>query len=321
MSSASAKERGNKFYRDGNYAAAIDEYSTAIDLAGPNELDLHITYSNRCACYMKLNKFSCALEDAQACVRLKPTWAKGYSRLGSSLTKLGRAAEAVHHFERAQELDPDSSDIKQNLAHAKSLAASACSSGRPSAASSSFPSSASSSSSVPPRNPGSSAHHPSNSHSGSNSSSSFDNVGTDGDLLSRVKVAAMESLGKLSVWWNSHEDNTRRIFMYAAGAMVVYWLFFSGPSRSAYHDDYSHGYGGYGYGGGMSWTMWGSIMLAAWKVPPMFPEVLGQYAQPFFGMSWTTFMWLLNMFSRNRGMGGGYGRGMQGGMFNRRRYY
>jgi hypothetical protein len=97
-----------------------------------------------------------------------------------------------------------------------------------------------------------------------------------------------------------------------------------------YIDDYgssSYGGGGYGYGGGgsrgLSWTTWGLVMGAAYYLPPMFPQVLGfHYAQPFFGMSWTTFMWLLRMVTGGGG-GGGMGFGRPGGMFGggrRRRF-
>jgi hypothetical protein len=67
----------------------------------------------------------------------------------------------------------------------------------------------------------------------------------------------------------------------------------------------------------MSWFTWGAILLAAYLLPPMFPEMLGQYARPFFGMSMMTFMWLLNMFTGGRGGGGrrGYGRGFGRGFF------
>jgi hypothetical protein len=42
-------------------------------------------------------------------------------------------------------------------------------------------------------------------------------------------------------------------------------------------------------------------MAAGYYLPPMFPSVLGDNARPFFGMSWTTFMWLLNMFNGRMG--------------------
>ena len=89
--------------------------------------------------------------------------------------------------------------------------------------------------------------------------------------------------------------------------LIVYkcytWLF-SNPDY--YYDDYYYdsrpSYG-------LSWTNWAMIMGAAWKLPPMFPDVFGQYARPFFGMSFTTFMYLLNMLTAGQRFGGG------GGMF------
>jgi len=40
------------------------------------------------------------------------------------------------------------------------------------------------------------------------------------------------------------------------------------------------------------------LMFGAWKLPPMFPDVLGDYARPFFGMErQTTSLVLFNMFS------------------------
>jgi hypothetical protein len=44
-------------------------------------------------------------------------------------------------------------------------------------------------------------------------------------------------------------------------------------------------------------------MMAAYKLPPMFPDQLGDRARPFFGLNMTTFMWLLRMVSGS-GMGG-----------------
>jgi tetratricopeptide (TPR) repeat protein len=78
---------------------------------------------------------------------------------------------------------------------------------------------------------------------------------------------------------------------------------------------YEPGYGRYGgHGGyGLSWSMWAAIMGAAWKIPPMLPEVFGQYALPFFGLNFTTFMWLLNMFTQGQRFGGGGLGGLFGG--------
>jgi hypothetical protein len=117
MSSFAAKERANLLFKEGQYAAALDEYSMAIDLSTGNEFELHVPYCRRCACFMNLGKFHCALADAQACVRLKPTWAKGYSMIGNCLEKLRRPVEAVSYYLRAGDLDPDCTETRLRLIH------------------------------------------------------------------------------------------------------------------------------------------------------------------------------------------------------------
>lgn len=52
-------------------------------------------YSNRSACHAKLDAFAAALRDADACVALKPTWAKAASRRGAALFGLGRYEAAA----------------------------------------------------------------------------------------------------------------------------------------------------------------------------------------------------------------------------------
>ena len=107
---------------------------------------------------------------------------------------------------------------------------------------------------------------------------------------------------------------------------IAYYLFFR--RRNRYEDDY-YDDGSYGYGrsSGMSWSTWGLIMAAAYYIPPMVPQ-LGQYARPFFGMNFTTFMYILQMLQgRGMGMGmpgmGGMGGipGLFGGGRRNRRYY
>lgn len=335
MSSTAAKERGNKFYRDGNYSAAIDEYSTAIDLASSNDMDLHITYSNRCACYMKLNKFNSALEDAQACISLKPTWSKGYSRLGNCLIRLNRPSEAIYPLERALELDPENEDVKVNLAQARSLLDGGSSRSQSTSSSSTRTNFNNQNSNANTNNNNNNSYN-SNNNNNPNNHNQYQYAHDDGfagggtDWVAKVKSFLTDALARASMWWASLDDNTRNIIMLCVGGFIVYRLFFSGSRGYSSYDDYYSGYGGYGGygygGGGMSWTMWIAIMVGAWKLPPMFPDQLGQYALPFFGMNWTTFMWLLNMFSRNRGgygmYGGGFGRPYGGyggyGMHNRR---
>jgi stress-induced-phosphoprotein 1 len=72
-----AKEKASNYYKNGKYRDAIREYTNCIELCDMNSDELHTLYSNRCASYLQMNDVINALDDAQSCVRLKPTWAKG----------------------------------------------------------------------------------------------------------------------------------------------------------------------------------------------------------------------------------------------------
>lgn len=148
----------------------------------------------------------------------------------------------------------------------------------------------------------------------------FNGIQTN-QLWDHAKRSLSEYSGKLLLWWNGLSLDHQKYIKMGLIALLVYYFFFSGSRyRQSYqpYDDYmdpGYGYGGNhyyggGYSSGLSWTHWGMIMFAAYKVPPMFPDLLGEYARPFFGLNWTTFMWLVSMLTRNgyRGpMGGGFG--------------
>lgn len=56
----------------------MEHFSKCIALDKSNE----IYYSNRAAALSALKRYTEALEDAKAVVRLKPKWAKGWARAG-----------------------------------------------------------------------------------------------------------------------------------------------------------------------------------------------------------------------------------------------
>ena len=89
-----SKERGSGHYSSGRYQEAIAAYSFCIEQAPSDDPELHLYYSNRAASFMQINDYGRAKEDAEACISLKPTWPKGYSRLGNSLLKLRK----VHRY-------------------------------------------------------------------------------------------------------------------------------------------------------------------------------------------------------------------------------
>lgn len=89
------KEKGNEALQKGDFNAAIKHYAEAIELDCEN----HVLFSNRSAAYCKAGKYEAALRDAEMCIRLKPDWAKGYSRKGAALEFLSQLRKAKQCYE------------------------------------------------------------------------------------------------------------------------------------------------------------------------------------------------------------------------------
>ena len=60
----------------------------------------YISHSFRSFAYAKLQKWDQALIDAEACVKIEPTFAKGYLRKGQAEQGLGRVEDAMHSYEQ-----------------------------------------------------------------------------------------------------------------------------------------------------------------------------------------------------------------------------
>ncbi|EGP91264.1 uncharacterized protein MYCGRDRAFT_66104 [Zymoseptoria tritici IPO323] len=92
------KAAGNKFYKAGQYAKAIEEYTQAIEANWESSTYL----SNRAAAYMAANRFPEALEDCKLADELEPNNAKILHRLAKVYTSLGRPKEALDVYNRIQ---------------------------------------------------------------------------------------------------------------------------------------------------------------------------------------------------------------------------
>lgn len=110
-----AKERGDKFYHERYYKPAAAEYSICIQNTSQSDSELIIYHSNRCACYLQLNRLQEALEDANTCIRINPRWVKGYQRLGRCYERLQRFPEAIAAYEQALEIEPRNYDLTQAI--------------------------------------------------------------------------------------------------------------------------------------------------------------------------------------------------------------
>jgi heat shock protein 1/8 len=119
------KDVGNSAFSKGNFAAAIEAYTAAIAADGTN----HVLWSNRSAAQLGAGKTREALRDARVCVRVKPDFAKGYSRLGAALYAVSAYAEAVAAYARGLALDPSNSQLTTALLQAQKAQTDAADSG------------------------------------------------------------------------------------------------------------------------------------------------------------------------------------------------
>lgn len=112
MSADEYKAEGNKFFAAKDFEKAIDLFTKAIDASPtPN----HVLYSNRSASYASLKIFNKALEDAEKCVEVNGSWAKGYNRVGAAQYGLGNLDDARKAYSKAVELDPSNTMAQNGL--------------------------------------------------------------------------------------------------------------------------------------------------------------------------------------------------------------
>lgn len=105
------KEKGNKLFQDGKYADAIKQYTEAIMR---NHEDAKI-FGNRAACYIKLLEFRLALSDCNECVKLDPSFTKGWIRKGTTHLALKEFGPSRDAFEKALDRDSSSKDAIDGL--------------------------------------------------------------------------------------------------------------------------------------------------------------------------------------------------------------
>lgn len=112
MSAEEYKAQGNQYFAAKDFTKAIEYFTKAIEASPtPN----HVLYSNRSASYASLKNFKKALEDAEECVKVNNSWAKGYNRVASAQHGLGNLDDAKASYKKALELDPSNAMAKDGL--------------------------------------------------------------------------------------------------------------------------------------------------------------------------------------------------------------
>lgn len=112
------KEKGDTFFRQNNYLAAISAYSTGIKLANK----CHELYMNRSAAHFAQGNYKRCAEDCSTSLDLmNPPCAlnlksrcQALARRGAALCKLGFLREAYIEFVAAVKLDPSNDSLRHD---------------------------------------------------------------------------------------------------------------------------------------------------------------------------------------------------------------
>lgn len=111
QSSAEAlKAKGNLLFSKQNFKQALELYSQAIKI----KADAYALYGNRSSCHYRLKHYQESLEDAEASIALRPTYAKGYYRKAMAHQAMEQHDMATKAFKKSAELCPNDSILKQH---------------------------------------------------------------------------------------------------------------------------------------------------------------------------------------------------------------
>lgn len=105
------KNQGNQCMKNSKFEEAVACYSKAIELWGTNA----IYHCNRAAAYSRLSKQTEAIADCLTALKIDPTYAKAYGRMGIAHSSLGDYAKAAECYRKGLELEPSNEICKSNL--------------------------------------------------------------------------------------------------------------------------------------------------------------------------------------------------------------
>ncbi|CAI9775537.1 unnamed protein product [Fraxinus pennsylvanica] len=101
------REKGNQYFKEQRYPDAIKHYTEAIK-RNPKDPK---AYSNRAACYTKLGALPEGLKDAEKCIELDPTFAKGYTRKGTVQFFMKEYEKALETYQEGLKHDPQNHEL------------------------------------------------------------------------------------------------------------------------------------------------------------------------------------------------------------------
>ncbi|XP_055761153.1 RNA polymerase II-associated protein 3-like isoform X2 [Salvelinus fontinalis] len=96
------KDRGNAYFKEGKYEAAVEYYTKGMKADSTNVL----LPANRAMAYLKLQRYKEAEEDGSKAIALDGTYSKAFARRGTARAALGLLKQAKEDFEEVLKLEP-----------------------------------------------------------------------------------------------------------------------------------------------------------------------------------------------------------------------
>ncbi|XP_034529880.1 RNA polymerase II-associated protein 3 [Notolabrus celidotus] len=105
------KDRGNAYFKEGKYEAAVECYSRGMEADSMNVL----LPANRAMAFLKLEKYKEAEEDCTKAISLDSTYSKAFARRGTARVALGKLQEAKQDFQELLKLEPGNKQALNEL--------------------------------------------------------------------------------------------------------------------------------------------------------------------------------------------------------------
>ncbi|XP_065665225.1 protein unc-45 homolog A [Hydra vulgaris] len=108
---ASLRNAGNNYFKDSRYNEAVESYTQAILLCDVQS-ERCILHKNRCVCYLKLEKYQNACEDADFVLKTQPNDVKALFRRCQAYEAIGKLELAYKDIKRLIQLEPKNTAIQ-----------------------------------------------------------------------------------------------------------------------------------------------------------------------------------------------------------------
>lgn len=106
------KNKGNDFYKQGDFVTAVEFYTEAISLCPKGRPELSSFYGNRAACYTRLEEHEKCIEDCTKALAIEPGYVKVLHRRAAAHERLDQLQEALDDFKEVLKHDPTNKDAK-----------------------------------------------------------------------------------------------------------------------------------------------------------------------------------------------------------------